>query len=194
MPRTKGLRNVAVVLAALVRIADQQANRRTSGDLQTRRKESRRRRLLRCVTRDGARLAAVEIGLDVLGRQRQPRGQPSMTQPIAGPCDSPKVVTAKRVPGYFMRSILFIAPRRGADQHLIRQCDAFVETPAFVDRVAGPLVVKASRDHKATVRSRSFAAAANAAPCHGTMTIIVLAVNHEHWHCYLRTASRVFIS
>src|ERR1044071_2475258 len=27
-----------------------------------------------------------------------PGGQPSTTQPIAGPCDSPKVVTVKRVP------------------------------------------------------------------------------------------------
>ena len=27
-----------------------------------------------------------------------PGGQPSITQPIAGPCDSPKVVTVKRVP------------------------------------------------------------------------------------------------
>ena len=27
-----------------------------------------------------------------------PGGQPSMTQPIAGPWDSPKLVTAKRVP------------------------------------------------------------------------------------------------
>ena len=45
-----------------------------------------------------ARFAPIEVVLDVGDREREPGGQPSTTQPIAGPCDSPKEVTQNRVP------------------------------------------------------------------------------------------------
>src|SRR3546814_1685474 len=49
-------------------------------------------------------------------------GQPSTTQPIAGPCDSPKVVTRNRCPNVFKRT-LPLRPRR-SKQRARRLCHA----------------------------------------------------------------------
>src|SRR3546814_6222969 len=49
-------------------------------------------------------------------------GQPSTTQPIAGPCDSPKVVTRNRCPNVFKRTLPF-RPRR-SKQRASRLCHA----------------------------------------------------------------------
>ncbi len=43
-------------------------------------------------------MAAVQLRLDVGLRQRHPGGQPSITQPMAGPWLSPKLVTRNKLP------------------------------------------------------------------------------------------------
>ena len=48
--------------------------------------------------------AALEVAGEVRRRERDPGGQPSTTQPMAGPCDSPKVVTRRRWPKVFTAS------------------------------------------------------------------------------------------
>src|SRR5262249_3675509 len=53
----------------------------------------------RCVTwRDVPGFLRSRSGWMSASESSIPGGQPSTTQPIAGPCDSPKVVTVKRVP------------------------------------------------------------------------------------------------
>jgi hypothetical protein len=47
----------------------------------------------------GAGAAAVQVGLDVGLGQASPGGQPSITQPMAGPWLSPKLVTRKSAEG-----------------------------------------------------------------------------------------------
>lgn len=41
-----------------------------------------------------------------------PGGQPSITQPIAGPCDSPNVVTVKRVPNVLPDMEMFLSTNK----------------------------------------------------------------------------------
>ena len=97
----EGVEQVRVVLAALVGVADQQADRRAGGPAF----EHAGQDLdlvglvaLRDVAR-GAGAAPVELGLDVgLATAPCPGGQPSTTQPIAGPWLSPKLVTRNSVP------------------------------------------------------------------------------------------------
>ncbi len=75
MARAEGLDDVAVVLAALVGVADQQADGRAGG-LALEHAGQDLDKVFFLALRDVARsagLAAVEIGLDVLGRQRHAR-------------------------------------------------------------------------------------------------------------------------
>jgi len=92
--------DLGVILAALVGIADQQRDRACPwcGP------RIRRKNLdavfftpLRYMARN-SRLAAVELSLDVVFGQRQPRRQPSTTQRSPGPCDSPNDVTQNSLP------------------------------------------------------------------------------------------------
>src|SRR6188768_2181155 len=53
----------------------------------------------RCVTwREVPGLRRSRSGWMSASDKAMPGGQPSITQPMAGPCDSPKLVTRKRVP------------------------------------------------------------------------------------------------
>ena len=97
--RPKALRDVAVVLAALVLVL------RMSNAIgvpvvlpwYTPRESPPRPGSLRWVTHGGwCRAAAVQIVLDVGLAQIHPGGQPSITQPMAGPWDSPKIGDAKQ--------------------------------------------------------------------------------------------------
>ena len=93
------LRDLAVVLAALVGVLDQQGDRRAGGLALVQQENLPASGSLRCVTcrlvpgRRRSRSPWISASLRAM-----PGGQPSMTHPIAGPWDSPKLVTAKRVP------------------------------------------------------------------------------------------------
>ena len=99
--RAEGLRDLAVVLAALVGVADQQADRRAGGlAFVDAREDLHPVRFLAlgdvaAGARDGAGPGRAGCRLR---DSSMPGGQPSITQPMAGPCDSPKLVTANRVP------------------------------------------------------------------------------------------------
>ena len=97
MAGAKLLRDLAIVLAALVGVLDQQRDRRAGGPAFVDAAQDLHRVGL-VALRDvaaGAGAAAVEVALDVGLGEAMPGGQPSMTQPIAGPWDSPKLVTAE---------------------------------------------------------------------------------------------------
>ncbi|EWS63767.1 hypothetical protein Y695_02996 [Hydrogenophaga sp. T4] len=100
MTGAEGLQDVAVVLAALVGVADQQGDRRAGGLALVHATEDFHRVGLVALgdefRRAGA--AAVQIGLDVGLGQGHAGRQPSITQPMAGPWDSPKLVTQNKVP------------------------------------------------------------------------------------------------
>jgi hypothetical protein len=103
MAGAEGLQDVAVVLAALVGVADQQADRRAGGrPSYTPERISTASGSLRWVTWrlvPGRRRSSRPGWLDVgLGSAAMPGGQPSITQPMAGPWDSPKLVTQRKAP------------------------------------------------------------------------------------------------
>jgi hypothetical protein len=100
MPRPKGLGNIAVVLAALILIADQQGDRRARrAALEDPERISTSSGSRRCVTwREVPGLRRSSSAWMSAALIASPGGQPSTTQPIAGPCDSPNEVTANRVP------------------------------------------------------------------------------------------------
>ena len=87
MAGTEGFGDVAVILAALILVADEEADGRAGGfAFEDAGKNFHRIRFppLGDVAR-GAGFAAVQFGLDVGGAKGQSRGQPSTTQPMAGP-------------------------------------------------------------------------------------------------------------
>jgi hypothetical protein len=95
MAGAEGVEKVAVVLAALVGVADQQRDRRAGGQPLVDAREDLHRvglAALRHVAA-GAGAAPVELDLDVGSASASPGGQPSITQPMAGPWLSPKLVT-----------------------------------------------------------------------------------------------------
>jgi hypothetical protein len=75
MARAERVEQVVVVAAALVLVADQQRNRRTRGQAAIHAGKDLDPILLAPLghVARGARLAAIEIGLKVIGRQRQTR-------------------------------------------------------------------------------------------------------------------------
>ncbi len=99
------VRDLGIVLRARVHVLDQERDRRSGSQLHAfviDESTGENLHLVRLAplgyeTRL-SRLAAIEIGLDVGGRERDARWQPSTTQPIATPWLSPKVVTRNRWP------------------------------------------------------------------------------------------------
>jgi hypothetical protein len=100
MTGTKALRDIGVILAALIGVADQQGNRRARGPAFVDAGENLHRIGLVALRDElaGAGATTIQIMLDVRLAQGHARGQPSITQPMAGPWDSPKLVTVKIVP------------------------------------------------------------------------------------------------
>ena len=98
MTGPKRLQNISVIFAALVGVLNQQRNRRSCGFtlIDTAQNLNHVRFLALGHMATGAWTSAVKVGFNAM-----PGGQPSMTQPMAGPWDSPKLVTAKRVPKVF---------------------------------------------------------------------------------------------
>ncbi len=100
VPGPERVGDARVVLAARVLVADQKRDRRAGRDaFEHAGEDFDRVRLpaLRHMAR-GPGLAPVEVALDVGRISARPGGQPSTTQPIAGPCDSPNDVTQKSLP------------------------------------------------------------------------------------------------
>ena len=99
MAGAKGLAHGAVVFAALVGAAYQQANRRACGVAFINTAQDFYRVCLVALRYKaaGARAAAVQVSCMSASDSARPAGS-RQSQPIAGPCDSPKLVTGKSMP------------------------------------------------------------------------------------------------
>ena len=98
--RPERVDEIVVVLGARIGVADQERDRRAGGASF----EYAGKDLdvvgfvpLRCVAAFAGR-APIKVGAEIFRGNASPGGQPSTTQPIAGPWLSPKVVTVKSFP------------------------------------------------------------------------------------------------
>ncbi len=120
--------DVVIVLGPLVHILDEHGHRRPGGHEpalgmgQGAREDAHLIRLAPLGGKaGGAGAAAVQRGLDVLHREAQAGGQPSTTQPMAGPWLSPKVVTRNIWPKVLKDIALFpiLTPGAAAGQGVL---------------------------------------------------------------------------
>lgn len=119
MARTELPDNRRIILTTLVGIADQQCNRSARGTAFVDAGENLD--FIGLTPRRGMTAPTGSATLQVVGKllssEFQSGGQPSITQPMAGPCDSPKVVTASNFPNVFAPMNKHLNVQRQAQQY-----------------------------------------------------------------------------